>query len=381
MKFENELDLGSLIKRRTPRAEDHRGYFFRDITAIIHSYPFRRLKHKTQVFFAPKNDHICTRIEHVMHVATISATICKAFALDVDLAWAISLGHDFGHTPFGHVGEKILSALLEDSGGFNHELYSLYVVDNLINYGRGLNLTYAVRDGILNHCGEVFEQSIRPNPTIRDLSVVQEVANLPCTWEGAIMRMSDKVAYLGRDLEDAISLRLISKDEIPEEVSKTLGETNSEIIDTLVNDIVDTSSRSGSIGFSDDIYRASLVLKEFNYARIYESPRLSEYHGYFRRVLNTLFGYLFDLIRQFGFDPKGYADEGNTLASRFGDYLGKMREFYEVKSPPLKRIVGDYVAGMTDDFALDSIQEIMIPKKFDIAFDAHLFDGDTEGAD
>ena len=206
MAFVNEIDQTELVRRARPRTEDMRSFYFRDITAIIHSYPFRRLKHKTQVFFSPKNDHICTRIEHVMHVATISATICKALDLDVDLAWAISLGHDFGHTPFGHIGEKILDEILSQSGGFNHEIYSLYVVDHLVNYGKGLNLTHAVRDGILNHCGEAFEKRIRPDFEIRDLGAITTMEYYPCTWEGTIMRMSDKVAYLGRDLEDAISL-------------------------------------------------------------------------------------------------------------------------------------------------------------------------------
>ncbi len=375
MKFVNEVDGDFLIKRRRPRREDLRGYYFRDITAIIHSYPFRRLKHKTQVFFAPKNDHICTRIEHVMHVATISATICKALGLDVDLAWAISLGHDFGHTPFGHVGERILADILRDSGGFNHEIYSLYVVDHLIDYGRGLNLTYAVRDGILHHCGEEFEQAIEPDPTVRDLETVAEVAALPCTWEACVMRISDKVAYLGRDLEDALSLRLIAENEIPRHVTSILGSSNSEIIDTLVNDIIETSTRTGRIGFSDTVYRASVALRDFNYERIYGNPRLAVYHEYFKRILNTLFDYLHSLLDRYGYDPEGYRNEGNTLASRFGDYMSKMRDCYETMGTTSVRKVSDYLAGMTDEYAIDSIQEIMVPKKFDIAFDEYLYSG------
>ena len=374
MEFSNEIPREELIRRARPRTEDHRGYYFRDITAIIHSYPFRRLKHKTQVFFAPKNDHICTRIEHVMHVATISATICKALDLDVDLAWAISLGHDFGHTPFGHVGEKILSALLVDEGGFNHELYSLYVVDKLIGYGKGLNLTYAVRDGIIHHCGEEFEQRITPDFVVRDLSTEDAVAKLPCTWEGAVMRMADKVAYLGRDLEDAMSLRLVSSEEVPGEVRSILGSSNSEIIDTLVHDIVQTAQSDESIGFSDDVYSASITLKKFNYERIYESPRLAAYHGYFKRVMDTLFEYLTQILSEFAFDTNKYIGEGNSLASRFGDYLNKMESYYSSIGETVPRIVADYIAGMTDDYAIDSIQEIMIPKKFETAFEEHLYE-------
>ncbi len=307
-----------------------------------------------------------------MHVATISATICKAFNLDVDLTWAISLGHDFGHTPFGHVGEHILSDILRDSGGFNHELYSLYVVDYLINYGRGLDLTYAVRDGIINHCGEEFEQVIRPDPVIRDLNQVRTMGYNPCTWEGVVMRMSDKVAYLGRDLEDAESLGLVGKDAVPPVVRKVLGETNSEIIDTLVNDIISQSTPDKGIGFSDEVYEATIAMKNFNYEHIYEHPRLAVYHDHFERILNTLYDYLFSLHKRYGSDYLRYKEEGNTLAARFGDYLDKMAEFYRESGRKPGLIVADYIAGMTDDYAIDSVQEIMVPKTFDIAFDRHV---------
>ena len=372
MEFINQVPREQLISRKYPRTEDHRGYFFRDITAIIHSYPFRRLKHKTQVFFAPKNDHICTRIEHVMHVATISATICKALVLDVDLAWAISLGHDFGHTPFGHLGERILDKILRNEGGFNHELYSLYVVDHLINYGRGLNLTYAVRDGILNHCGEAFDKSITPDFTVRDLESIEAIGSLPCTWEGAVMRISDMVAYLGRDVEDALSLKVIRQEEIPKKITEVLGRTNAEIIDTLVNDIIATSLRTGAIGFSDEVYEASIALKDFNYSHIYESPKLSSYHSYFERMLNTLFDYLLGVFVQYRFDTHRYEEEGNTLASRFGDYLDKMLGYYSTQDIADRRIVADYVAGMTDDYAIECVSEIMIPKRFEVHFNEHL---------
>jgi dGTPase len=372
MDFINELPDEELLRRRRERTEDVRGNYFRDITALIHSYPFRRLKHKTQVFFAPKNDHICTRIEHVMHVATISATICRAFDLDTNLAWAISMGHDFGHTPFGHVGEKILSEILADSGGFNHELYSLYVADHLIHYGKGLNLTYAVRDGIVNHCGEEFEQSIKPDFTIRDLGAIRTLEFFPCTWEGVVMRMSDKVAYLGRDVEDAISLQLVSQDDLPAKVRGVLGTTNSEIINTLVTDIIDTSKKTGAVGFSDEIYEASILLKSFNYERIYENPKLATYHAYFKRILNTLFDYLLEILDAYGSDEERYLEEGNALAARFGDYLGKMAAYYEERGTSPKRIVADYVAGMTDDFALDCVNEIMVPKRFGIHFNEFL---------
>ena len=370
MDFRNEMDVHVLTKRARPREEDHRGYYFRDITAIIHSYPFRRLKHKTQVFFAPKNDHICTRIEHVMHVATISATICKALGLDVDLAWAISLGHDLGHTPFGHVGEKVLDALVADRGGFNHELFSLRVVDHIINYGKGLNLTYAVRDGIINHCGEQFEQCLKPDFRYKELSAITDLGNLPATWEGVIMRVADKVAYLGRDIEDAIQLGIIHKDDLPREAVAVLGDSNSEIIDTMVNDIITTSTESGAIGFSDEVYHALVRLKDFNYERIYLNPILADYHTYFHRIMKTLFEYLGELWERFGTDFERYTEEKNQLAVRFGDYLSKMSTFYTEVENSWDRAIVDYVAGMTDDFALECINDLMIPKRFETLFDA-----------
>ncbi|HUZ18247.1 MAG TPA: HD domain-containing protein [Spirochaetia bacterium] len=369
MEFVNEIAHDLLIRRERPRTEDLRGYYFRDITAIIHSNPFRRLKHKTQVFFAPKNDHICTRIEHVMHVATISATICKALGLDVDLAWAISLGHDLGHTPFGHVGEKVLAELAKERGGFNHEIFSLRVVDHLIGYGKGLNLTYAVRDGIINHCGEEFEQSLRPDFHIKELGSITTLGTYPTTWEGTIMRMSDKVAYLGRDLEDAIQLGLIAKSDLPESAVRVLGNSNSEIIDAMVNDIIDTAEHSGSIGFSDKVYEALTILKDFNYQRIYLNPLLSDYHAYFGRIMKNLFEYLDELQEKNGLDFEKYRREKNQLAVRYGDFLSKMKSFYEESDKSWRRCVVDYIAGMTDDFALECINEIMIPKRFESLFE------------
>lgn len=369
--FQNELGpevLRSRIMVRPDDATDLRGHFFRDTTAIVHSYPFRRMKNKTQVFFAPRNDHICTRIEHVMHVSTIAATICRALNLDVDLAWAIGMGHDLGHTPFGHLGETILSRL-RGIEGFRHEIYSLRVVDHLANYGRGLNLTYAVRDGIINHCGEKFEQCLEPDHRQKDLSAITRRNHLPSTWEGVVVRMSDKIAYLGRDLEDALQLGLIRRDEIPVEGRRVLGDNNSAIIDTLVNDLIHASMDTGVVGFSDAVYHAFVQVKDFNYRRIYTSPALAGYHQYFERILDTLFTYLHDLFERYGADDARYRAENNTFAVRFGDYVQKMQPFYLGEESPPEQVVFDYIAGMTDDFAIESVQEIMVPRRFTTQFD------------
>lgn len=369
--FQNELSPQTLRRRRVERpddATDLRGHFFRDTTAVVHSYPFRRMKHKTQVFFAPRNDHICTRIEHVMHVSTIAATICRALNLDVDLAWAIGMGHDLGHSPFGHVGETILSKLRKVEG-FRHEIYSLRVVDHLANHGRGLNLTYAVRDGIINHCGEKFEQFLQPDHLEKELSAITRRDHLPSTWEGVVVRMSDKIAYLGRDLEDAIQLGLIQPGEIPAAGRRLLGENNSEIIDNLVNDLIRTSLGKGAVGFSDEVYGAFVEVKDFNYRRIYTSPALTGYHQYFGRILETLFTYVGEIFERYGLDTEAYLRENNTLAARFGDYVCKMEAFYGKEESPPEQVVFDYIAGMTDDFAIESVQEIMVPRRFVAQFD------------
>jgi len=372
--FSNSIAEEDLKRRKEQREKDRkdlRGYYFRDTTAIIHSNPYRRLKHKTQVFFAPKNDHICTRMEHVMHVATVASTICRALDLDSDLAWAIGVGHDLGHTPFGHVGETILSDLMKDQGGFRHEIYSLRVVDKLTRRGTGLNLTYAVRDGIINHCGEKFEQTLVPDFTLKDLSAITTRDYYPSTWEGIVVRMSDKIAYLGRDLEDGIGLGMVQPEQIPKEAAKVLGSRNSTIIDTLVNDLINYSMENGRIGFSTEKYQAFLEMKDFNYRNIYKNPVLSDYHRYFQRILNTLHGYLQEIWKQYGTDFGGYSHENNSFAGRFAHYVEKMQGFYEEQEGSWDMLLPDFIAGMTDDFALDAIGEIMLPQKFNTQFNRY----------
>ncbi len=370
--LENSLPEETMRRRLTPREKDSRdlrGAFFRDATAIIHSSPFRRLKHKTQVFFAPKNDHICTRIEHAMHVATIAATVCRALDLDSDLAWAIGVGHDLGHTPFGHLGESILGELSPRGQDFRHEIYSLRVVDHLANDGEGLNLTYAVRDGIINHCGEKFESAIQPDFTEKDLSQIKDRTHYPSTWEGTVVRMCDKVAYLGRDLEDGLRLGIVQPEDIPIEASGVLGTSNSEIIDTLVNDMISCSLNRGAIGFSEEIFEAFFTMKGFNYQRIYKSPQLADYHSSFERIMTTLYQYLSDLFTRFGTDPERYRREQNRVAVRFGEYIQKMASFYLETDGSWNWLVTDYIAGMSDSYAIEAIGEIMVPSRFQTQFE------------
>lgn len=352
-------------RRRVARPDDARGPYFRDQTAIIHSSPFRRLKHKTQVFFAPRNDHICTRIEHVLHVATIGATICKGLnrkglSLDPELAEAIGLGHDVGHAPFGHTGEAVLDRLARDCDGFVHELHSLRVVDRLCNGGKGLNLTYAVRDGIVFHCGERFEQSIRPREDVGDLDEVNRAMwarTYPATWEGCAVRMADKVAYLGRDVEDAVEAGIIDERSVPASVRANLGTRNGEIIDTFVVDLISSSSFDRGIALSDQTYELMQELFHFSLAHIYNHERLLAYHVHCERILAGLFDFLLELDRdasRIG-APRLRVEK---VYAHFKERYGAMHEG-EGASPP-RRVI-DFMAGMTDLFALDSMKEITLP--------------------
>jgi len=374
--MKNIIDLAILKKREHTKKEDARGAFFRDTTAIIHSYPFRRLKHKTQVFFAPSNDHICTRIEHVMHVASISSSICKGLNLDDELAWAIGMGHDLGHTPFGHVGEWVLNDLNAQHGGFIHEVYSLRVVDYLAEYGRGLNLTYAVRDGIISHCGEKFEQYIIPDQRVKDLHKITNRDSTPSTWEASVVRIADKIAYLGRDYEDAVKLKIIAPDTLPSSVVNLIGSSNAEIINNLVQNVIKSSNVEKGIGFSDNIYESVCLLKEHNYNYIYKSPLLSEYHTYFERIMKLIYEYLEDIFIKNGFNIELYRKERNLLSVRFGDYVQKMKNFYELIDGGFEQIVCDYLAGMSDNYALDCVNEILQPKYMENQFNRFMMERD-----
>jgi len=363
--FKNEISDELLKTRAKPRSIDVRGDYYRDTTAILHSSSFRRLKHKTQVFFAPSNDHICTRMEHVLHVASVASAICRALNLDTELAWAIGMGHDLGHTPFGHVGEVIIDNLMKERNlePFEHEMNSMRVIDFLANNGNGLNLTYAVRNGIASHNGEVFVSHVKPDFKFRDLSELKSRKNATCaTWEAAVVRFSDQIAYLGRDFEDACRLAIIEKDSLPENVAKTLGKTNAEIINTLVNDLIDNSTPNKGIAFSDDIFASVVEMKEFNYKNIYKSPQLEGYSNYFSRLINLIVTYLEDLFKTYEFDQLGYRNEKNMLAVGFILYLTEMKEKYLKHDGSYDYVVFDYVAGMSDNFALDCVNEILKPE-------------------
>jgi dGTPase len=278
--------------------------FQRDRDRIVHSKAFRRLKHKTQVFIDPKGDHYRTRLTHTLETAGISRTVARALRLNEDLTEAIALGHDLGHPPFGHTGEEALDRVLEERFGrrFRHNEQSLRVVEVLERDGRGLNLTAEVRDGILHHTGR----------------------GEPATLEGKIVRLVDRVAYINHDIDDSIRAGLLSADELPQEEIALLGERGSRRIDTLVHDLVEASAAAGDIAQSEEVGRAMLNLRAFMFERVYLGPEAAEQR---RTATETIARIVTHLV----------AHPDDLPPERPGDLVER---------------VTDYVAGMTDRFAL-----------------------------
>jgi dGTPase len=308
---------------RSEKPHSFRTAFQRDRDRIIHSKSFRRLKHKTQVFLAPFGDHFRTRLTHTLEVSQIARTIAKALRLNEDLTEAIALGHDLGHTPFGHAGEETLDKLLP--GGFSHSAQSLRIVDKLEYEGKGLNLTHEVRDGIFKHSkgrGEILNRSKK---------------GMPVTLEGQVVRVSDVIAYVNHDIDDALRAGIIENKDIPGESVKSLGRWPAVRIDRMVADVVQTSLASGldRIALSEEMEEAVNRLRDFLYHQVYYNSRAKKELGKTEKILTDLFGYLKENP---GNDIKPYP-EGDSLEMRCGDFL----------------------AGMTDLFALRLYEKLFFP--------------------
>ncbi|MCX7725301.1 MAG: HD domain-containing protein [Chitinispirillaceae bacterium] len=354
--------------RKFPIEEDpFRLEFARDETRILHSPPFRRLKHKTQVFLSPDNDHICTRMEHVLHVSSIASVIGRCLNLNTDLINAIAKGHDLGHPPFGHVGEKTLDKILKERGvacGFQHEIHGLRVVDKLTNYGDGLNLTYEVRDGIVTHCGEKFERVVKPDRkrNILEIENITERGDYPTTLEGCLVRLVDRIAYLGRDLEDALKAGIIKKSYIPSDIINSLGTENGKIIGYFVNDTISSSIGKDSIEMSEEVFEHMNRLKEFNYNYIYQHPEIERKSNKAGKILEVLFDELESILdKSKRGEDKKYVEHiinGAPLMATFFNFI-KNKNYTE--RTPLWRIVTDYIAGMTDLFAERTFLQLFIP--------------------
>ena len=299
---------------------DIRPVFQRDRDRILHCKSFRRLKHKTQVFLSPQGDHYRTRLTHALEVSQNARTIAKALRLNESLVEAIALGHDLGHTPFGHAGEGMLNELC--NGGFKHNEQSVRIVEKLEKNGKGLNLTWEVRDGILNH----------------------QTSLMPSTLEGKIVRLSDKIAYINHDIDDAIRAHVLLEDDIPEEYRKILGFDTRERLNTLIHDIIDHSRNRNDIYMSPEVAGAMQGLRQFMFQSVYTNPIAKGEETKAKELLERLFVY--------------YLKHIDVLP---GYYLQMLEEGEEND-----RVVCDYIAGMTDQYAVAKYNEYFMPKSWQV---------------
>ena len=343
--------------------------FQRDAHRILHCTAFRRLRYKTQVIFAPESDHVSTRVDHSLYMASIAQTIAGALGLNTDLVFAIALGHDLGHGPFGHAGEMVLDKLakrMNPAKSFQHELHSLRVVDKLAfrpsTLERGLNLTYEVRDGIVCHCGEQTAQHLSPRskPGAR-LERLKSRAQAPITLEGCVVRMADRIAYIGRDYEDAVSV-MGNLPALPRRVTRVLGHDNRTMINTLVTDMIATNLKTPErIGFSDRAFEALDTMYRFNLDHIYMHPRLQEYANRTENMLATIFDFETRELASRKQSQWGRVAAGDPLAlEELHHFIRKM--YPDEDQPDLVQIVIDHISLMTDRFARNLFEEIFLPK-------------------
>ena len=359
MTIEDNMKLKNLSKYATKDSDairleneenDLRPPFFRDIDRIIYSTSYTRYIDKTQVFSFVNNDHISKRIIHVGFVSKIARTIGRALGLNVDLIEAAALGHDLGHVPFGHVGESILNeiSLKNGEGYFNHNIESVRILMNLENNGDGSNITIQVLDAIMCHNGEFVLGKYEPKKKTKEEflkeyrdSYINEdtIKHLrPMTLEGCVVRISDVIGYIGKDIEDAIILGIIKKEDIPKSIVKTLGSTNKEIINTIVTDIINNSLDKPYITMSDDVFKAIVDLKQFNYNNIYAKANTKKQLAEYKKMFNRLFeSYLKDI------------EQNNTESNIYTVFLNGMNASY-LNNTSDKRKVIDFIAGMTDDY-------------------------------
>jgi dGTPase len=317
--------------RAVPEVDDEiRTPFQRDRDRIIHAKSFRRLKHKTQVFLAPQGDHYRTRLTHVLEVSQIARTVAKALRLNEDLTEAIALGHDLGHTPFGHAGEMILREI--HPGGFDHFKQSLRVVDFLERNGRGLNLTHEVRNGIVKHSKG------------RGLILPVKQSERSETLEGQIVRVSDLIAYVNHDLDDALRAEVIKKSDIPQKILKALGGTHAKRIDAMVRDFIYSSLEADleNLRMSDKMSEAAYALRDFLYAQVYESPVILDEFKKVKKILKDLYEYYLEHIEEVFTDI--------PVEKKINKH----------------RMVCDFIAGMTDSFALMTYERIFLPQQWTV---------------
>lgn len=310
------LSMNSKGRDREEEQCDIRPVFQRDRDRILHSKSFRRLKDKTQVFLLPEGDHYRTRLTHTLEVSQNARTIAKALRLNEDLVEAIALGHDLGHTPFGHSGERILNEI--SPYGFKHNEQSVRTVEILEKDGQGLNLTVEVRDGILNH----------------------QTDDMPCTLEGKIVRLSDKIAYFHHDMDDAIRGGILTEDDVPKSITDVLGKTTGARLDKFIHDIVTNSLGKPDICMSKDVEAAMKELRSFMYDSVYKNPVAKREEGRAKLMIGALYDYYLVHIEALPEELKNLIERGE----------------------PEEKVVCDHIAAMTDRFAISKFEEIYIPK-------------------
>lgn len=378
-------------------SEDFRTPFERDYTRILHSRAYRRLKHKTQVFYNIESDHICTRMEHVLHVESAAYTIAKNLGLNEELTRAIAMGHDIGHAPFGHEGETIINGLyqkyVDENAVFFHEKNGLRFADKIellpdrTNVYRNLNLTYAVRDGIVAHCGETDENGLIPRTEFIDLNNFVKGKYAPITFEGCVVKISDKIAYLGRDIEDAINLGFLTEKDLKElsdiaEIKKGEAVNTGAIMSGFIADICACSEVGRGITLSSEGYKKLTAIKKFNYKRIYENSRFEPFKRYAKLALTEIFGVLFssfaaektlktlnekaeiypNLVKDFVNYLTDYCDE--KILSENGISARRPCENKKIygdltEEKIYAQAVLDFISGMTDRYAVNCFNELI----------------------
>jgi len=311
----------SLGRDREENKDDMRTDYARDRDRIIHCKAFRRLKHKTQVFLAPEGDHYRTRLTHTLEVSQIARSISRALNLNEDLTEAIALGHDLGHTPFGHAGERALDSVC--TLHFKHNEQSVRVVELLENGGRGLNLTKEVRDGILNH----------------------KTSAAPKTLEGQVVRFSDKIAYINHDIDDGIRAKILSEDMIPKKYSDILGNTTKLRLDTLIKDVINTSLGKDRVEMSPEVFEAMKGLREYMFEALYKNPVAKGEEGKAEHMIKSLYAH--------------YLNHPDELPDEYKYFLHELKE-------PIERVVCDYISGMSDQYSIEVFKNIYIPKAWEL---------------
>ena len=353
-------------REKVPDSKNIRPAFSHDTDKIIHSHAYSRYIDKTQVFYLFENDHITHRVLHVQLVSKIARVIGRCLRLNEDLIEAISLAHDLGHAPYGHDGEKTLNEICKEPknqiGYFCHNAQSVRLLTELEQNGKGLNLSLQVLDGILAHDGEILNTKYKPdyNKTLntfedeyrkcfKEENYSKQI--LPMTLEGCVVRISDIIAYIGRDIDDAKELKVITNNAVPKEITKILGASNDKIIDTLVQDLIVNSYNKDYLEFSDNIFKALSKLLQFNREAIYSNPRTNTEGCKIENMLRQLFEHYYQDISD------------NNTASKINAFLYDMEDSY-IKNTDKKRIVIDFLAGMTDNFLNDQFKHLFLPKSY-----------------